>query len=44
MRLKARKTWSQHQLTAKLRVEGGEPGLLTFERRRILIDAAIRPA
>ena len=40
MRLKARKTWSQHQLTAKLRVEGGEPGLLTFERRRILIDAA----
>ncbi|HVN93585.1 MAG TPA: FUSC family protein [Terracidiphilus sp.] len=40
MRLKAKKTWSQHQLALKLRVQGGEKGLLTFERRRILIDAA----
>ncbi|MGO8758169.1 MAG: FUSC family protein [Terracidiphilus sp.] len=41
MRLKARKTWSQHQLAVKLRVEGGdEKGLLTFERRRLLIHAA----
>ena len=34
MRLKAKKTWSQHQLSAKLRVDGGEQGLLSFERRR----------
>ena len=41
MRLKAKKTWSQHQLATKLRVEGGgDRGLLTFERRRLLIDAA----
>src|ERR1700690_169082 len=41
MRLKAKKTWSQHQLSAKLRVEGGgKEGVLTFERRRLLIDAA----
>ncbi len=40
MRLKAKKTWSQHQLAAKLRVQGSEQGFLTFERRRILIDAA----
>jgi len=37
MRLKANKTWSQHQLSAKLRVEGGgKEGVLTFERRRLL--------
>ncbi|MEI9967921.1 MAG: FUSC family protein [Terracidiphilus sp.] len=40
MRLKAKKTWSQHQLSAKLRVAGDEQGLLTFERRRLVIDAA----
>jgi len=41
MRLNAKKTWSQHQLAAKLRMErGGKQGLLTFERQRLLIDAA----
>ena len=40
MRLKAKKTWSQHELSAKLRVAGDEHGLLTFERRRLVIDAA----
>ena len=41
MRLRAKKTWSQHQLAVKLRVEGGgKQGLLSFERRRLLIDAA----
>lgn len=41
MRLKARKTWSQHQLAVKLRLEGGgSEGILTFERRRLIIDAA----
>jgi uncharacterized membrane protein YccC len=41
MRLKAKKTWSQHQLATKLRVEGGGTrGLLSFERRRLVIDAA----
>lgn len=41
MRLKSKRTWSQHQLAVKLRVEsGGEKGLLTFERRRLLIHAA----
>jgi uncharacterized membrane protein YccC len=41
MRLRSRKTWSQHQLAVKLRLEGsGNQGLLTFERRRLLIDAA----
>ena len=40
MRLKAKKTWSQHQLAVKLRVEGGKQGILTFERRRLLVHAA----
>jgi len=41
MRLNAKKTWSQHQLAAKLRAEhGAQQGLLSFERRRLLIDAA----
>jgi uncharacterized membrane protein YccC len=40
MRLKAEKTWSPHELSAKLRVAGDEHGLLTFERRRLIADAA----
>jgi len=41
MRLKSKKTWSQHQLAVKLRLEGGgEQGILSFERRRLLIHAA----
>jgi len=41
MRLNAKKTWSQHELAVKLRVErGGKRGILTFERQRLLIDAA----
>ncbi|MGB7267505.1 MAG: FUSC family protein [Terracidiphilus sp.] len=41
MRLKSKKTWSQHQLAVKLRLEGNaRQGILTFERRRLLIDAA----
>jgi uncharacterized membrane protein YccC len=41
MRLRTKKTWSQHQLAVKLRFEGsGEKGILTFERRRLLIHAA----
>jgi hypothetical protein len=41
MRLKANKTWSQHQLAIKLRVEPVEkPGILTWERKRLLIHAA----
>jgi uncharacterized membrane protein YccC len=41
MRLKANKTWSQHQLAIKLRVEHEEkPGILTWERKRLLIHAA----
>jgi uncharacterized membrane protein YccC len=40
MRLKAKKTRSQHELSAKLRIAGDEHGLLTFERRRLVIDAA----
>lgn len=41
MRLKANKTKSQQQLAIKLRVEEGQnPGLLTWERRRLLIHAA----
>ena len=41
MRLKANKTWSQHQLSVKLRVgQGANRGLLTWERRRLLIHAA----
>ncbi|MGA2833557.1 MAG: FUSC family protein [Terracidiphilus sp.] len=41
MRLKTKKTWAQHQLAIKLRVEREEnPGFLTGERRRLLIHAA----
>ena len=41
MRLRTKKTWSQHELAVKLRLEGGgEQGILTFERRRLLIHAA----
>ncbi|MFZ1087136.1 MAG: FUSC family protein [Terracidiphilus sp.] len=40
MRLKANKTLSQQQLAIKLRVEEEEkPGLLTWERRRLLVHA-----
>jgi uncharacterized membrane protein YccC len=39
MRLKAQKTRSQHQISVKLRMAGDEQGLLTFERRRLIIDA-----
>jgi uncharacterized membrane protein YccC len=41
MRLKANKTWSQHQLALKLRIEKQhESGLLSWEHRRLLIHAA----
>jgi len=41
MRLRTKKTWSHHQLAVKLRLEGGgEQGMLSFERRRLLIHAA----
>src|SRR6202453_1766097 len=40
MRLKAKKTRSQHELSTKLRIAGDEHGFLTFERRRLVIDAA----
>jgi uncharacterized membrane protein YccC len=41
MRLKANKTWSQHLLAIKLRVENKEkPGILSWERQRLLIHAA----
>ena len=40
MRLKANKTWSQQQLAIKLRVEQAAPGLLSWERQRLLIHAA----
>jgi uncharacterized membrane protein YccC len=41
MRLTTKKTWSQHELAVKLRLEGGgQQGILTFERRRLLIHAA----
>jgi len=40
MRLRASKTWSQHQLALKLRLQQGEhQGMLTWERRRMLIHA-----
>jgi uncharacterized membrane protein YccC len=40
MRLKTKKTWAQHQLAIKLRVEQEEnPGFFTRERRRLLIHA-----
>jgi uncharacterized membrane protein YccC len=41
MRLRTKKTWSQHELAVKLRLESdSEQGILTFERRRLLIHAA----
>jgi uncharacterized membrane protein YccC len=41
MRLKANKTWSQHRLAIKLRVEQKEkPGILSWERQRLLIHAS----
>jgi len=41
MRLKANKTWSQQQLAIKLRVEKADkPGILTWERKRLLIHSA----
>ncbi len=41
MRLKENKTWSQHQLAIKLRVEQQDmPGLLSWERKRLLIHSA----
>jgi uncharacterized membrane protein YccC len=41
MRLKANKTWSQHQLAIKLRVERKEkPWSLSWERQRLLIHAS----
>ena len=40
MRLTKDRTWSQQQLAVKLRVDGStRRGLLTWERRRLLIDA-----
>jgi uncharacterized membrane protein YccC len=41
MRLKTNKTWSQHQLAIKLRVEKPErPRILSWERKRLLIHGA----
>lgn len=41
MRFKANKTWSQHELAVKLRLEQGEhQGVLTWERKRMLVHAA----
>ena len=41
MRLKANKTWSQQQLAIKLGVRHAEtPGILSWERQRLLIHAA----
>jgi uncharacterized membrane protein YccC len=41
MRLKSNKTWSQQQLAVKLRVEKTlKPGILSWERQRLLIHAA----
>jgi uncharacterized membrane protein YccC len=41
MRLRSKRTYSQQQLAVKLRVEAeGNSGLLTWERRRLLIHAA----
>ncbi len=40
MRLRTKKTGSQHQLAVKLRLAGGgEQGIIAFERRRLLIHA-----
>jgi uncharacterized membrane protein YccC len=41
MRLRANKTFSQHQLAIKLRMDKtASAGLLSWERRRLLLDAA----
>lgn len=41
MRLKRHKTWSQHELAVKLRVQPeSNSGLLNWERKRLLIHAA----
>ena len=41
MRLTANKTWSQQELATKLHVgESGKQGILSWERRRLLIHAA----
>ena len=41
MRLKANKTWSQHQLAIKLRVEKSrKQGIFSWERKRLVIHAA----
>jgi uncharacterized membrane protein YccC len=41
MRLAANKTWSQQELATKLHLPGtARPGLLSWERRRLLIHAA----
>ena len=41
MRLKRHKTWSQHELAVKLRVQrDSNSGLLNWERKRLLIHAA----
>lgn len=41
MRVKPNRSWSQHQLALKLRLERGEKeGFFTWERRRMLIHAA----
>jgi uncharacterized membrane protein YccC len=41
MRLRSQKTWSQNQLAVRLRVDGNSNrGILGFERRRLLTDAA----
>lgn len=41
MRLRANKTWSQHQLAIKLRVAPEtKAGIFTWERRRLLVHAA----
>jgi uncharacterized membrane protein YccC len=41
MRLKAKKTQSQHELAVKLRVQGADTGgFFNFERRRMLVHAA----
>lgn len=39
MRLPSRKTWSQQQLALKLGLQPASRGLLTWERRRLLIHA-----
>jgi uncharacterized membrane protein YccC len=41
MQFKQKKSWSQHQLAVKLRLQEGEhQGFLTWERKRMLVHAA----